>query len=166
MCGSPSAPVEATLTVVQSPSGQVLLGRKARGFGIGKLCAGFGGKLHRSETADIAARRELLEETSIAESQFDVLERRGRLHFYFPGSFELVLHVYLCHLQTATQIEPRGDEFESELHWYSVSAIPYHEMWPDSRAWMHVACGEKKGTFSMRFRYNAMDGSGGMTTLS
>lgn len=166
MCDSPSVPVEATLTVVQSPTGQVLLGRKARGFGIGKLCAGFGGKLLKSESAVAAAHRELLEETSIAESQFDVLERRGRLHFYFPGPFELVLHVYLCHLKTTTQIKPRGDEFESELHWYNTDAIPYDEMWPDSRAWMPVACGDNKGTFSMRFRYNAMDGSGGLTTLS
>lgn len=163
---APTMAIEATLTVVLSPGGEILLGRKARGFGVGKLCGGFGGKLQHGETAAAAALRELLEETTIECGDFEALQKHGRLFFSFPDAFELVLHVYVCRLKgSSLLVEARGDEFERPLRWCAIDDIPYGEMWPDAAVWLPRACVLGGGEFEMRFRYEAMDGEGGITVL-
>jgi 8-oxo-dGTP diphosphatase len=87
----------ATLCYIvrDEPDRRVLLGRKKRGFGAGKL-NGFGGKIRPNETVCAAAVREVWEETGLAVSP-EALQPAGTVTFFFPGqpSFDLHVHVFL-----------------------------------------------------------------------
>ena len=72
--------VVATLAVVTHPDGKhILMGRKLRGFGQGKI-TGFGGKLEPSETPLQAMRREFHEESSFLLPE-DAFEHVGEDQF-------------------------------------------------------------------------------------
>jgi len=144
----------ATLTFVIS-SGKVLLIRKKRGFGAGKV-NGVGGKVEDGEPLEEAARREILEEVGLKVPN---VHHRGVLHFYSSNREpDWIVHVFVAdsYEGEATRSE------EAEPLWVPLSSIPFSEMWEDDRHWLpHVLSGYNveghfyfDGDYSRLIRFN------------
>lgn len=107
---------------------KILLIRKKRGFGAGKI-NGPGGKIDPGETALESALRETFEELGIRPRG---AEQHGELHFQFRDGFSLHCAVF------------RADDYEGEPRetdeaipfWTPLDQIPYDEMWADDRHWL------------------------------
>jgi len=108
--------------------GQILLIRKKRGLGAGKINAP-GGKIDPGETALDAAVRETFEELGIRPLG---AEQRGELHFQFRDGYSLHCTVFLAFDFAG---EPR-ETAEALPLWTPLDKIPYDEMWPDDRHWL------------------------------
>ncbi len=106
----------------------ILLIRKKRGFGAGKI-NGPGGKVDPGETPLASALRETYEELGIKPLG---AEQRGELHFQFRDDYSLHCTVFLAHDFTG---EPRETDEALPL-WTPLDAIPYDEMWADDRHWL------------------------------
>jgi 8-oxo-dGTP diphosphatase len=117
----------ANLCFVLRP-GEILLIRKKRGFGAGKI-NGPGGKIDPNETALESALRETFEEVCIRPLG---AEERGALHFQFRDGYSLHCVVFLAHDFAG---EARETEEAIPL-WTPLDAIPYDEMWEDDRYWL------------------------------
>jgi len=127
--------------------GQILLGMKKRGFGIGKL-NGFGGKLNDGESIVEAAVRELAEEVGL-ETVIDNLNKMAELEFRFPHAdedWDQVVHVFLVEEWISEPIE--SDEMSFE--WHDLDKIPFERMWDDDKYWLpEVLKGRRiRGKFS------------------
>lgn len=126
--------------------GKVLLIRKKRGIGAGKI-NGPGGKVDPGETMEASAIRETQEETGITPHG---LELRGMLHFDFEGGAPLECGVYLASGWSGTLTEtPEAIPF-----WHRVDQLPFDEMWADDREWMPLLFSGRK------FRASARIGQG------
>jgi len=111
-----------------SRGGQILMIRKKRGLGAGKI-NGPGGRVEPGETPMEAAIRETQEELCITPLN---LSERGELHFQFVDG--LALH---CVVFTADGCDGEPVETEEAIpHWMETSAIPYHDMWADDIYWL------------------------------
>lgn len=108
--------------------GQILLIRKKRGLGAGKI-NGPGGRLEPGETPRQAAIRETQEELGIIPLN-PVL--RGELHFQFTDGYSLHCSVFTAPDGEGTPIETE----EAIPLWTSIDQIPYHEMWEDDQYWL------------------------------
>ncbi len=108
--------------------GRVLLIRKKRGLGAGKI-NGPGGKLELGETALAAAIRETQEEIGVTPLE---IEERGVLHFQFADGYSLHCAVFLARDFSGEPIET----VEATPMWFEIAAIPYQEMWADDRHWL------------------------------
>jgi 8-oxo-dGTP diphosphatase len=107
---------------------KILLIRKKRGFGAGKI-NGPGGKVDPGETPLAAALRETFEELGIRPLE---AEQRGELHFQFRDGYSLHCAVFLaCDFSG----EPRETDEAIPL-WTPLDQIPYDEMWADDRHWL------------------------------
>lgn len=116
--------------------GQVLLIRKKRGIGAGKI-NGPGGKVDPGETPLAAAIRETEEEVGVTPLDPQL---RGELLFRFADGLNLRCHVYLalgCHG------EPHETE-EAVPLWFPSGALPYHEMWEDDQSWLPLLIGGER----------------------
>lgn len=126
--------------------GKVLLAKKKRGFGAGKL-NGPGGKVEPGESIETACRREVSEEVGITCLN---LENRGTVEFISPYKTE---GNQICHIFVATEIS--GDPIESDEMlpaWYPLDQIPYQDMWEDDPYWLpNVLSG---GTTSSKFYFD------------
>lgn len=108
--------------------GRILLIRKKRGLGLGKV-NGPGGKLDPGETALECARRECEEELGIRVHD---LQCMGEHRFQFVDGYSIHCWVF------------RTDRFDGEAVetaeavplWTGLDAIPYDEMWEDDRLWL------------------------------
>jgi 8-oxo-dGTP diphosphatase len=118
---------EATLLFVVK-DGQVLLIRKKRGLGAGKI-NGPGGRLHAGETPLEAAIREVIEEVSV--TPHDISEC-GELSFQFVDGYSIHVHVFRAAGCTGEACETD----EAIPLWTPVDRIPYDEMWADDRIWL------------------------------
>jgi len=128
--------VVATLVYVVE-GGRVLLIRKKRGFGAGKV-NGPGGKVRPGEDIYSAALRELREETGLEAGE---LAYRGVLEFRdADGGPELTVHVF-----TADRYSGRLRESEEAgPFWADLERLPLDEMWEDDRLWLpHVLAGSR-----------------------
>ncbi|RYD33920.1 MAG: 8-oxo-dGTP diphosphatase, partial [Verrucomicrobiaceae bacterium] len=114
------AAVVATLLFVVK-DGQVLLIRKKRGLGAGKI-NGPGGKVEPGETPLEGALRETEEELGI--QPFGVREA-GRLGFQFVDGMSLYVHVF--HADGCAG-EPQ-ETAEAAPLWTPADSIPFEEMW-------------------------------------
>jgi len=116
--------------------GRVLLIRKKRGLGAGKI-NGPGGKIEPGETALGAAIRETQEEIGVTPL---AVEERGVLHFQFTDGYSLHCTVFV-----ATDFEGEPIEtIEAAPYWFAFDAIPFDEMWEDDRHWLpHVLAGKR-----------------------
>jgi len=111
--------------------GQILLIRKKRGLGAGKI-NGPGGRLEAGETAEQAAIRETQEEIGVTPTG---LVSAGELFFEFLDGYKLHVAVFtasgcegeLCETDEATPL------------WIDLHTIPYHEMWQDDPHWLPLA---------------------------
>src|SRR5580704_15846854 len=99
--------------------GQILLIRKKRGLGAGKI-NGPGGRLEKGETAHASAVRETQEEVGVTPT--DLLQV-GELLFQFLDGYKLHVAVFaasdcegeLCETEEATPM------------WTDIDKIPYHD---------------------------------------
>ena len=108
--------------------GRVLLIRKKRGLGAGKI-NGPGGKIEPGETTLESAIREAQEEIGVTPLE---LEERGVLHFQFTDGYSLHCTVFLARDYEGELIET----VEATPLWFDADAIPYDEMWADDRYWL------------------------------
>jgi 8-oxo-dGTP diphosphatase len=133
----------ATLTFVVR-EGRILLIRKKRGLGAGKV-NGPGGKLEPGETPLDCAVREVEEEVGLTP-----LDPRpmGELRFQFADGYAIHVHVFRAE-------DCRGREVETDEAvpiWTDVDAIPYAEMWEDDDLWLPLLLSGKR--FSGRFLFD------------
>lgn len=119
----------ATLMFVVN-DGRVLLIRKKRGIGAGKV-NGPGGKFEPGETALQCVLREVREELGIEVTD---ARERGVLHFSFRCGTtpEIRCHVFMASAFEGTPVETD----EADPFWVEVGAIPYDRMWEDDRYWL------------------------------
>ncbi len=120
--------------------GQLLLIRKKRGIGAGKI-NGPGGKVDPDELPLAAAIRETEEEVGVTPVDPGL---RGELVFYFKDGPTLRCLIYLARDFLGTPHETD----EAVPLWYPVDALPYDQMWEDDREWLPLLLAEKhfKGT--------------------
>lgn len=117
----------ATLCYIRQ-EGQVLLIRKKRGIGAGKI-NGPGGKVDPGETPLAAAIRETEEEVGVTPLDPQL---RGDLVFRFADGLVLRCLIYLAE-------GCRGEPYETAEAvplWFAADALPYGEMWEDDREWL------------------------------
>ncbi len=117
----------ATLCFIRS-AGRLLLMRKKRGLGAGKINAP-GGRIEVGETALEAAVRETQEEVGVTPIDPQCM---GALHFDFKDGYALHCLVYLAEGLHGDPIETD----EADPFWVTIDRIPYGEMWSDDRYWL------------------------------
>ena len=108
--------------------GEILLIRKKRGLGAGKI-NGPGGRLDPGESPREGAIREVREELLVTPWG---LRERGEHRFQFVSGYSIHVHVF-----TAEDCdgEPRETD-EAVPLWTPLDRIPYDEMWEDDRVWL------------------------------
>jgi len=122
------APVErATLLFVVSGD-QVLLIRKKRGLGAGKI-NGPGGRLEPGETPLDAALRETTEEVCI---EARAVEARGELCFQFIDGHSIHGYVFVAREYSGVPSETA----EATPLWFRLDEIPFDQMWADDVLWL------------------------------
>lgn len=124
--------------------GRILLIRKKRGFGAGKI-NGPGGRLERGETALDAAIRETQEEIGVTPFS---LKEIGELHFEFVDGYKLHVTVFTGDGCSGELIETD----EATPFWVNIADIPYDEMWRDDEHWLPLAI--KTARFSGYFVFD------------
>jgi 8-oxo-dGTP diphosphatase len=119
--------VAATLLFVIK-QGQILLIRKKRGLGAGKV-NGPGGHIEAGETPMACAIRETQEELMI-----DPVNVKARGELFFHAEDMPRIHGYIF---TATDYVGTPTETPEAIPlWFPVDAIPFDEMWDDDRLWL------------------------------
>ena len=117
----------ATLVFVVK-DGRILLIRKKRGLGAGKINAP-GGRLAPGETPLEAAVREVQEELCITPLE---LTYSGENLFQFVDGYSIHVHVFKA---GDYEGEPTETDEASPI-WSNLDAIPYEEMWEDDKLWV------------------------------
>jgi 8-oxo-dGTP diphosphatase len=120
----------ATLVFVVR-GGEILLMRKKRGLGAGKI-NGPGGRLEPGEAVLACAVREVEEELRITPRE---LRYAGDNAFQFVDGYSIHVSVYVA---TAFDGTPAETDEAAPL-WFPLDAIPYDEMWEDDRLWLPLA---------------------------
>ncbi len=135
------SPIDRATLVFVVRGQEVLLIRKLRGLGAGKM-NGPGGRLEAGETAIACAKREVEEELCVTPLNLD---ERGELRFQFIDGHSIHGYVFVANDCVG---EPQSTD-EAIPQWTHRSAIPYHEMWADDRLWLpHLLAGRRfRGRF-------------------
>lgn len=138
--------IRATLMFIVDEGGQqVLLIRKKRGLGAGKI-NGPGGKMDPGETSAECAIRETQEELGVTALN---PERLGELCFQFVDGLALHVDVF-----RATAWEGEAVETDEAVPlWTPLDRLPFEEMWADDRYWLAELLIEKK-RFIGRFLFD------------
>jgi 8-oxo-dGTP diphosphatase len=117
----------ATLVFVVR-EGEILLMRKKRGLGAGKI-NGPGGRLEPGESLLECAVREVREELRVTPLG---VEAAGENAFQFVDGYGIHVFVY-----RASGLEGEAAETdEGAPLWVALDAIPYSQMWEDDRLWL------------------------------
>lgn len=121
--------------------GQILLIRKKRGLGAGKI-NGPGGRIEPGEEPHECAVRETSEEVGLTPLN---VQNRGELHFQFADGYSLHCAVFVAHEFTGDLLETD----EALPIWTPLDSIPYDEMWADDIHWLPgvIAGGTFRGYF-------------------
>ena len=137
-------PVDRATLLFVIRDGQVLLIRKKRGLGAGKV-NGPGGRRDPGETPLECAVREVQEELCVTPTG---IEPRGELRFQFIDGYSIHVHVF-----SASDCDGEPEETEEAIPlWTDLDRIPYDEMWADDRLWLPLML---KGTaFTGRFIFD------------
>lgn len=131
--------------IIDEPRGEVLLIRKKRGLGAGKI-NGPGGKIDPGETSEQCAIRETQEElgvTAIAPV------KHGELWFQFVDGLSLHVDVWVATRYEGTAIETD----EAIPLWTPLTQLPFDEMWADDRFWLREVVVERQ-KFVGRFDFD------------
>ena len=139
--------IETTLIYLRKDN-KILLGKKLRGFGMGKI-VGVGGKFEEGESAEKCAVRETFEETDVKITKFEEVAQvvYDNLHYKDHVVREL-MHVFFA---TEWEGEPQ-DSDELDLEWYALRDIPYEKMWSDAKEFLPDLLRGKK--LEVHFDYN------------
>ena len=121
-------PVDRATLLFVVRDNQVLLIRKKRGLGAGKI-NGPGGRLEPGESLAECAVRETEEELVTTPSEPSLA---GRLQFQFVDQYSIDVHVFRS---DDCDRDPQETE-EAIPIWAALDAIPYEEMWEDDRIWL------------------------------
>lgn len=124
--------------------GQILLIRKKRGLGAGKI-NGPGGRIEPGEKPHECAVRETSEEVGLTPLN---VQNRGELHFQFADGYSLHCAVFVAHEYTGELIETD----EALPIWTPLDSIPYDEMWADDIHWLPGVI--QGGTFRGYFHFD------------
>lgn len=108
--------------------GKILLIRKKRGLGAGKI-NGPGGKVDPGETPLECAIRECQEELCITPLAPTYC---GQHLFQFVDGYSIHVWAYRCEQFSGTPTETD----EAEPLWFELDDIPYDQMWEDDRIWL------------------------------
>ena len=122
------APVDPATLIFVIRDGRILLIRKKRGLGAGKV-NGPGGRIEPGEQPAAGAARELQEELGVRAGP---LTRMGDHRFQFVDGYSIYVHVYRASEVEGTPIETD----EATPLWCDLDAIPFDEMWEDDRYWL------------------------------
>ncbi|MEY4245548.1 MAG: hypothetical protein RLZZ245_3133 [Verrucomicrobiota bacterium] len=124
--------------------GKILLIRKKRGFGAGKINAP-GGRIEPGEAPHECAIRETSEEVGLTPSG---VRNHGELHFQFTDGYSLHCTVFVANDYSGELVETD----EALPIWTPLDSIPYEEMWADDIHWLPgVITG---GTFRGYFHFD------------
>jgi 8-oxo-dGTP diphosphatase len=118
---------------------QILLGRKRKGFGAGKIM-GLGGHVDPGESEADCAVREVHEEAGIAIAP-DSATWRAEFNFIFPAKpqWDAIVTVFFAE-RWSGQVQG-SDEITPE--WFDLSSLPFDQMWDDESHWLpRVLAGE------------------------
>jgi 8-oxo-dGTP diphosphatase len=136
----------ATLVFIVK-DGRILLIRKKRGLGAGKINAA-GGRLEPGESPIDGAVREVQEELRITPLD---LRYAGENSFQFVDGYSIHVHVFMASDYEGTPVETD----EAIPLWFPLDEIPYEEMWVDDRMWVpHLLNGV---AFSGRYIFDGDD---------
>ena len=124
--------------------GQILLIRKKRGLGAGKI-NGPGGRIEPGEKPHECAVRETSEEVGLTPLN---VQNRGELHFQFADGYSLHCAVFVAHEFTGELLETD----EALPIWTPLDSIPYDEMWADDIHWLPGVI--QGGTFRGYFHFD------------
>ncbi len=120
-----------TVCYIMDGKGKVLLiERKKKGFGNGKVCAP-GGHREKGETTEQCCIRETMEEVGM--KVFNPIHV-GTLNFMIPNN-DMEGHVYVATEYEGTPIET----LEARPFWADISALPFDRMFNDDTIWLHHA---------------------------
>lgn len=126
--------VRATLLFVVRGD-QILLIRKKRGLGAGKINAP-GGKIEAGESPLACALRETREEIGVEAVG---ARQVGELWFEFTDGLRLFCTVFRADDVQGTPVETD----EATPYWTPIAEIPYGEMWADDAHWLpHLIAGK------------------------
>jgi 8-oxo-dGTP diphosphatase len=119
---------------------EVLLGRKLRGFGQGRI-VGLGGHVEAGETPAGAAVREAAEEAGV-DVEAAALRPGALLRFRFPArpAWDMDVHVFVA---TRWRGDPAASD-EVAPAWYPVDALPLEGMWDDAAYWLGRVLGGER----------------------
>lgn len=137
-------PTEHATLLFVIKDGRMLLIRKKRGLGAGKI-NGPGGRVDPGEAPRAAAVREVREELEVTPLG---VAAAGELCFQFLDGYGL--HVWVF---TASDLQGSPAETDEAIPlWVPLSAIPYDSMWPDDAFWFpHMLAGRP---FAGRFVFD------------
>lgn len=127
---------------------QVLLIRKKRGLGAGKV-NGPGGKVEPGESVEACAARELEEELCVKPVDLRCL---GKLSFQFTDGYGIHVSVFIASDCIGEAMETE----EAAPLWADLSDIPYDEMWEDDRIWLPMLLREERFSGEFIFDGDAM----------
>ena len=131
-------PVDHATLLFVVRDGQVLLIRKKRGLGAGKI-NGPGGRRDPGETPLECAIREVEEELCVTPTG---IELRGELLFQFTDGYSIHVHVF-----SASNCDGEPQETDEAIPlWTDLDHIPYDEMWADDVIWLPLML-DGKGFF-------------------
>ncbi len=140
-------PTDRATLVFVIRDGEILLIRKKRGLGAGKI-NGPGGRIDPGETTRHCAVRELREELGITPC---ALREAGELLFQFVDGYGIHVWVFVAEACVGT---PRESPEAIPL-WTPLDSIPYDEMWADDRLWIPLML--RGDTFQGRFVFDGDD---------
>jgi 8-oxo-dGTP diphosphatase len=132
------------LFVVEAARDRVLLIRKKRGLGAGKI-NGPGGRLEPGETALACAVREVEEELCVTPTG---VTERGELSFQFVDGY--ALHAVVFH--ASGLVGTPTETSEAIPLWTPLDAIPFAEMWADDALWLPLMLADRR--FRGRFVFD------------
>ncbi len=153
----PAVAVRCVLCFVVA-GGRILLIRKLRGLGAGKI-NGPGGKVEPGEAPLAAAIRETEEEIGVTPTG---VREMGDLHFRFVNETGvgagLQLHCTVFRAEGYVGQEEGKEPVSTDEAiplWHPVDALPFHEMWADDPFWLPLVIeGDRFERFEGRFRFD------------
>ncbi|MCB9542911.1 MAG: 8-oxo-dGTP diphosphatase [bacterium] len=143
-------PQQTTTLLFVVADGMVVLMRKKRGLGAGRINAP-GGRLEPGESARECAIRETREELRIDPRG---VEAAGEVFFHAEDTPRI--H---CYLFTASGYEGTPSETDEAIPLTCpIDRIPYDEMWDDNRHWLPlVLAGERVTAYCTFYRERLVD---------